>query len=105
VKLKKGNFIGRDALLNVKEQGLQRLLIGIEMSERGIARSGYTIYENDQQIGVLTSGAPGPTLRKNIGMGYVAATHAKVGTTVQIDIRGKRVAARIVALPFYRREK
>jgi aminomethyltransferase len=102
VKLKKGNFIGRDALLKVKEQGPQRLLVGIAISERGIARSGYTIYEHDQQIGILTSGAPGPTVRKNIGMGYVEAAHAKVGTTVHIDIRGKHVAAQIVALPFYK---
>ncbi len=103
VKLKKGNFIGRDALLKVKEQGPQRLLVGITMSERGIARSGYTIYEQDQPIGILTSGAPGPTVRKNIGMGYVDAAHAKVGAPVHIDIRGKRVAAQIVALPFYKR--
>jgi aminomethyltransferase len=105
VKLKKGNFIGRDALLKVKEQGPQRLLVGIAMIERGIPRSGYAIYANDQQIGTLTSGTRGPTVGKDIGMGYVEAAYAKPGNTVQIDIRGKRVAAQIVALPFYKREK
>ncbi len=105
VKLNKGEFIGRDALLKVKEEGPKRKLIGIEMIERGISRAGYTIYENDQQIGSLTSGAPGPALNKNIGIGYVEASHAVVGNTVQIDIRGKRTAAQIVALPFYKRKK
>jgi aminomethyltransferase len=104
IKLAKGNFIGREVLLQVKEQGPKRLLIGIALTERGIPRGGYAIYENDQQIGLLTSGAPGPTVHKNIGMGYVEASHAIVGRPVQIDIRGKRTAAQIVALPFYKRK-
>src|SRR6266849_6008977 len=103
VKLDKGDFVGREALREIKEHGLKRKLIGIELLERGVPRGGYTIYENDQPIGVLTSGAPAPTLHKNIGMGYVDAAHAVVGQTVQIDIRGRRTAARIVALPFYKR--
>ncbi len=81
------------------------MLVGIELLERGVPRAGYTIYEHDQQVGVLTSGAPGPTVHKNIGMGYVTASHAVIGHPVQIDIRGKRIAAHIVALPFYKREK
>ena len=104
VKLNKDEFIGHDVLLKVKEQGLRRKLIGIEMVERGVCRGGYAIYEDDQQIGTLTSGAPGPTLSKNIGMGYVVTSHAVVGKTVHIDIRGKRTAAQIVALPFYKRK-
>src|SRR3989440_8640054 len=103
VKFDKGDFIGRDALLKVKEQGLRRKLIGIELLERGVPRGGYAIYENDQPIGVLTSGAPGPSVHKQIGMGYVDAAHAEVGKNVQIDIRGRRTAAQIVALPFYKR--
>lgn len=105
VKLDKGDFIGKDVLQKVKEEGPQRKLVGIEMVERGVPRSGYTIYDNDQPIGVLTSGAPAPTLNKNIGMGYVDAEDAVAGKPVQIDIRGKRVAAQIVALPFYKRKK
>ena len=105
VKLNKGEFIGHNALLEVKEEGLKRKLIGIEMVERGVCRGGYAIFEGDQQIGVLTSGAPSPTLNKNIGMGYVEASHAVVDKPVYIDIRGKRVAAQIVALPFYKRPK
>ncbi len=105
VKLDKGEFVGRNALVKVKEDGLKRKLIGVEMSERGICRGGYAVYEDDQQIGALTSGAPSPTLNKNIGMGYVETSHAIVGKTVHIDIRGKRTAAQIVALPFYKRQK
>ena len=105
VKLNKDEFIGRDALLKVKEQGPKRKLIGIEMIERGVCRGGYTLSEDDQQIGALTSGAPSPTLNKNIGMGYIEASHAVIGKTVYVDIRGKRTAALIVALPFYKRQK
>lgn len=105
VKLNKENFIGRDALLKAKEQGLKRKLIAVELTERGVPRGGYTVYADDQAIGILTSGAPGPTVHKNIGMGYVDPAHAIVGKTVQIDIRGRRIAAQIVALPFYKRKK
>jgi aminomethyltransferase len=105
VKLDKGDFIGHDALLNTKQQGLKRKLVGVELLERGVPRGGYTIYENDTPIGVLTSGAPGPTVHKNIGMGYVDLAHATAGLPVQVDIRGRRLAAQIVALPFYKRKK
>ncbi len=106
VKLNKGSdFIGRDALAKIKEQGVERKLIGIEMIERGVCRSEYVIFDNEHPIGSLTSGAPSPTLHQNIGMGYVVAAHAKPGEEVSIDIRGKKVAARIVALPFYKRKK
>ena len=104
VKFNSGMFIGRDALLKVKEQGPKRLLVGIELLDRGVPRSGYALYEQDQQIGSLTSGGPGPTVHKNIGMGYVEAAHATTGRQVQVEIRGKRIAAQIVALPFYKRK-
>jgi aminomethyltransferase len=105
VKLTKGDFIGHDALAKVKAEGLKRKLVGVEMIERGVCRSGYAIYDGEKQIGVLTSGAPSPTLNKNIGLGYVEAALAVPGSTVQIDIRGRRAAARIVALPFFKRSK
>jgi aminomethyltransferase len=105
VKLNKGDFIGRAALLKIKEEGVERKLIGVEMLERGICRAEYVIYANEHPIGSLTSGAPSPTLHKNIGMGYVVAAHAVVGRRIDIDIRGRRTAAQIVALPFYKRQK
>lgn len=104
VKLAKGNFIGRDALQQVKQQGPGRLLVGIELLERGVPRGGYPLYAGDRQIGQLTSGAPGPSVHKNIGLGYVEAAHAVNSQPVQVDIRGKRVSAQIAALPFYKRK-
>ncbi len=108
VKLKKeGNFIGREALQAVKEQGPDRLLVGVELLERGVLRGGYPLYtqEKEEQIGNLTSGGPGPTIHKHIGMGYVEAAQAVVGKQIQVEIRGERRAAQIVALPFYKREQ
>lgn len=104
VKLSKGTFIGRDALQQVKAQGPQRLLVGVELLERGVPRGGYALYSGDRQIGSLTSGAPGLTVLKNIGMGYVEAAQAQIGTQILVDIRGKRVAAQIATLPFYKRK-
>ncbi len=67
-------------------------------------RSGYPLYAQEEQIGNLTSGGPGPTVHKHIGMGYVEASQAVVGKQIQVEIRGKRSAAQIVALPFYKRD-
>lgn len=105
IKLARGDFIGHDAIAQSKAAGLKRKLVGIEMLERGVGRGGYAIYSGDQQIGALTSGAPSPTLNKNIGMGYVETAYSAPGQIVQIDIRGRRTAAQIVALPFYKRQK
>jgi len=105
VKLARGDFIGHDALAKLKAEGVRRKLVGIELVERGVARGGYAIYDGERQIGALTSGAPSPTLNKNIGLGYVETALAVPGQSVQIDIRGRRTAARIVALPFYKRSK
>lgn len=105
VKLARGNFIGREALTRVKAEGVKQKLIGIEMIERGVCRGGYDLYNGEQRIGALTSGAPSPTLGKNIGMAYVEAAYAVPGQTIQVDIRGRQTAARIVALPFYKRQK
>ncbi len=105
MKFHSGDFIGRDTLLKVKETGPQRLLVGIELSERGVPRGGYPLYDGTRRIGALTSGSYAPTLGKSIGMGYVEAAHATVGEPLQVEIRGKRVPACIVALPFYTRKK
>ncbi|MFW6051044.1 MAG: glycine cleavage system aminomethyltransferase GcvT [Myxococcota bacterium] len=106
VKLDKGDFIGREALRRVKEQGPERALVGFEMTGRGIARHGYPIVdEGGRPIGVVTSGAPGPTVGKNIGLGYVPRNTSGVGTRIGVEIRGKVVDAVIVPTPFYKRRK
>ncbi|WP_149399478.1 glycine cleavage system aminomethyltransferase GcvT [Dictyobacter arantiisoli] len=104
VKLAKSPFIGSETLQKVKAEGPQRQLIGIQLLERGVPRGGYALYAGEQQIGSLTSGAPGPTVQKSIGMGYVETPYAQVGNQISVDIRGKRVPAQIVALPFYKRQ-
>jgi aminomethyltransferase len=106
VKLEKGHdFIGREALVAQKRDGLPRKLVGVELRDRGVPRAGYAILREGAPIGELTSGTIGPTVGKAIGMGYVAPADAAPGTEVAVEIRGKAVPAVIVALPFYKRAK
>ncbi|HEY5838455.1 MAG TPA: glycine cleavage system aminomethyltransferase GcvT, partial [Pyrinomonadaceae bacterium] len=104
-KLNKGDFIGREALAKQKEEGIKRKLIGFEVTDRGIARDEQDILVNGERVGRATSGSPAPFLKKNIGMGYVPKELSAVGTAIEIDVRGRLVAAQIVPLPFYKRAK
>jgi aminomethyltransferase len=103
VKLDARDFIGRAALLEIKARGFERKLVGFEMTGRGIARHGYPIVAGEHQVGEVTSGAPGPTVGRNIGLGYVPKALSKVGTRLGIGIRGKVVDAVVVTTPFYKR--
>ena len=103
VKLDAGDFIGRDALRRLKAQGLNRKLVGFEMTGRGIARHGYPIVVGGARVGEVTSGSPAPTVGRNIGLGYVPKALSQVGTTLGIEIRGKVVDAVVVRTPFYKR--
>lgn len=105
VKLDKGDFIGRDALVKQKEEGLNRQLVGLEMIGRGIPRTNYPVYVEDEAIGEVTSGTKSPTLNKSLGLAYVKSEYSARGQAVEIGIRGKRVAARIVDTPFYKRPR
>lgn len=104
-KLQKGDFIGRDQIAPLKENGLTRKLIGFEMKEPGIARDGFDIYVGDEKVGVVTSGSPAPFLKKNIGLAFLPPEFANVGQEIRIDVRGKRLAAEVVPTPFYKRER
>jgi aminomethyltransferase len=106
VKLDKGvDFIGREALLAQKRDGLRRKLIGIELTERGVPRAGYPLLRDGEPVGALTSGTMAPTLGKPIGLGYVTPDAASVGSVLTVEIRGKQIAATVVPLPFYKRPK
>jgi aminomethyltransferase len=106
VKLDGADFIGKDALLKQRADGIRRKLVGFAMTSRGIARHGYSIHDGEgRRVGEVTSGGPAPTLEKNIGLGYVEAALAEPGTRLQIDCRGKMVDAEIVKGPFYKRGK
>lgn len=104
VKPDKGvDFIGRDILRQQKEAGPPRKLVGIEMIERGIPRSGYAVYVGDQQVGQVTSGTHAPTLNKNVGMALIETRFAHTGQEVHVHIRKKRVKGKVVPIPFYKR--
>jgi aminomethyltransferase len=105
VKLDKGDFVGRDALVKQKESGLRRKLVGFEMCGRGIGRDGYEVMLNGSTAGWVTSGSPSPTLNKNIGLCYLPAEEAQPGKSIQIAIRSQLVDAVTVETPFYRRAK
>jgi aminomethyltransferase len=102
---KPDDFVGRDALRRIAEAGPSRLLVGLTMTGRGIARHGYPVYAGDRATGVVTSGTLSPTLGKAIAMAYVAPGDAEPGTIVEVEIRAARVAAEVVPLPFYRRPR
>ncbi|WNF32105.1 glycine cleavage system aminomethyltransferase GcvT [Aeribacillus composti] len=104
VKLtKKENFIGKDVLQIQKEQGVSRLAVGLEMIEKGIPRSGYKLFSGNQQIGVVTSGTHSPTLNKSIGIALVKKEFSEIGNEIEVEVRTKRLKARVVPTPFYKR--
>jgi aminomethyltransferase len=104
-KLDKGEFLGRDALLQQRARGTRKKLVGFEMTGQGIARDGYELYAASENAGRVTSGSYAPFLKKNIGMAYTSSPLASVGSEVEIEIRGRRARARIVPLPFYKKPK
>jgi aminomethyltransferase len=108
VDFAKGEFIGREALDRQRAAGPARKLVGFELVEKAVPRHGFPIALNGGEpraIGEVTSGNLSPLLQKGIGLGYVASTHASVGTRLAVDIRGKLVPALVVQPPFYRRPK
>ena len=105
VKLGKGDFIGRDALVAQRERGVPRRLVGLEMVDAGVPRHGQSVLVDDVAVGQITSGTKSPTLGYFIAMAYVPAAHAEVETSVEVDVRGRRHRARVVPRPFYRRAR
>jgi aminomethyltransferase len=105
-KMEKAGFVGQEALEQAKAAGLQRTLVGLEMIERGIARDGYRVLdEQGREIGYVTSGSPAPFLKKNIALAYVPPEFGNLGSTVKVEIRGQGVRAQVVPTPFYKRKK
>jgi len=105
-KMEKPEFIGRAALEKAKAAGVKRALVGLEMTERGIARDGYKVLDGaGSEIGYVTSGSPAPFLKKNIALAYVPPEFAAIGTALKVEIRGQGVGAAVVPTPFYKRPK
>ncbi|HUX28439.1 MAG TPA: glycine cleavage system aminomethyltransferase GcvT, partial [Terracidiphilus sp.] len=107
LKLDKGEFIGREALLAVQAAGgPKRKIVGLEMVERGIARDGYPVLDLDgNPIGAVTSGSPAPFLKTNIAMALVPSAVSASGQDVLVEVRGNRVRAKQTPIPFYKRAK
>jgi aminomethyltransferase len=105
VKLDKGAFLGREALLRQKQAGIRRKLVGFEMRGRGIAREGYEVRLDGAPAGWVTSGSPSPTLNRNIGFCYLPAADARPGRSIQAIVRNQPVDAVTVETPFYKRAK
>ncbi|MCE5302571.1 MAG: glycine cleavage system aminomethyltransferase GcvT [Planctomycetaceae bacterium] len=99
------DFPGRDALLKLQNEPLRSVRVGLELAGKRAARQGAVLLADGRPIGSVTSGSYSPTLQKSIAMGYVAPEFAQPGTDLQVDIRGQIESARVVELPFYRRNK
>jgi aminomethyltransferase len=102
VKLKKGDFVGREALVRQKEGGIPRRLAGFTMEERAFPRPGYPVFRDGERHGLVRSGTVSPTLGIPIGTCYLPPAAAVEGTTIEIDIRGRRTPAKVAKMPFYR---
>ena len=105
VKLNKGDFVGRDALLRLQQDGSRPVRVGLELEGKRIAREGAAVLGGGRPVGRVTSGTFAPTVQKALAMAYVEPESAAAGTALGVDVRGKAEAARVVGLPFYRRPK
>jgi len=103
IKFKKGDFLGREALLKQKEDGIQKKIVGFELIGRGIARPHYPIFLDDKKVAEVRSGSFSPFLQKSIGLTYLPIEFTEIGTEISIEIRGKQVEAQVVPTPFYKK--
>lgn len=101
VKLNKESFIGKDALVKQKEEGLKRKLVGFEMIDRGIPRHGYEVMADEKNIGFVTTGYFSPTLKKNIGLALVDSNYSEIGTEINIVVRNRSLKAQVINKKFY----
>ena len=101
-RLEKGDFVGRDALVRQKEEGVERRLVALILEERGFPRPGYAVLDGGRVVGRITSGMSSPSLGKGIAMAYVPTGSASPGTSLVVEIREKHVPATVVRPPFYK---
>jgi aminomethyltransferase len=101
VKPAKGDFVGKPAIERVRAAGVRRRLVGFEMVDRAVARHGYRILRDGVEVGSVTSGSYGPSVDRYIGLGYVPADLAAVGSEFAVEVRGRAQTARVVKTPFY----
>lgn len=101
VKLNKENFIGKDALVKQKAEGLSRKTVGFEMIDRGIPRHGYEVFADGNKIGFVTTGYFSPTLKKNIGLALIDIKYTELGTQIDVAVRNRKLKAKVISKKFY----
>lgn len=104
-KVDKGDFIGREAIVKSREEGVSRRLVAFKVTGKAFPRHGYPIFVQGEQVGQVTSGTFSPMLECGIGMGYVKTEYSKIGSEIEIEIRKQRVKAEIVKPPIYKKEE
>ncbi len=106
LKMDKGDFVGRTALQEQKEEGIKRTLVGLENIDRGIPRDGYKVFDlQGNEIGFVTSGSPAPFLKKNVALAYVPVELSACDSEVNVEIRSQMVKCKVIPTPFYKRPK
>ncbi len=100
----KKDFIGKDALLKLKSEGTKQKLAGFMLLDKGVPKAGGSIFSENREIGVVTSGGHSPCLRNDIGLGYVVSRYAQSGQEIEIEVKDREIAAKIMELPFYRKK-
>ena len=101
VDLDREEYVARESLIRLRDEGPARRLVGFDVVGRGIARQGHAIVAGDERVGEVTSGSYSPTLDRAIGMGYVREDLSDPGTPLHVDVRGRMVEAEVALLPFY----
>jgi len=98
------DFIGKGSLLRLKAEGVKQKLAGFHLLDKGIPKIGGSIFSENREVGVVTSGCLSPHLRKGIGLGYIIARYSQPGQEIEIEVRDREIAAKIVELPFYKKK-
>jgi aminomethyltransferase len=103
VKLEKSDFVGKDALVRFQAEGLKRRLVGLELREAGIPRTGYRVFDEtgNRDVGYVTSGTQSPSTKRSIGIAYVSEELSKIGSRLQVEIRSRKIPAEVVPTPFF----
>ncbi|GAA0602576.1 glycine cleavage system aminomethyltransferase GcvT [Virgibacillus siamensis] len=102
---KDSDFVGKETLAEQIEYGADRKLIGIEMIDKGIPRTGYQVYKDETEVGFVTTGTQSPTLQKNVGLALVRTEFTELGTELDVQVRKRKLKAKVIKTPFYKRDK
>jgi len=97
-------FIGKAAIIRRKEEGVREMLVGFELFDKGIPRPGGTIFSESREIGVVTSGNHSYSRRKDVGFGYVVTRYALAGQEIEVEVKDREIAAKVIEMPFYRKK-